>query len=63
MGGHGLADVESVGEGIYCSSLNQKKELGSKFMGSMLIQGLIWIAAAALLLVYLKRRRNRRTLP
>jgi hypothetical protein len=63
MGGHGLADVESVGEGIHCSSLNQKKELGNKFMGSMLIQGLIWIAAAALLLVYLKRRRNRRTLP
>jgi hypothetical protein len=32
-------------------------------MSNVWIQGLIWIAAAALLLVYLKRRRNRKTLP
>jgi hypothetical protein len=32
-------------------------------MNSIVIQGLIWVAAAALLLVYLKRRRNRKMLP
>ena len=32
-------------------------------MGNMWIQGLIWIGAAALLLVYMKRRRNRKMLP
>lgn len=32
-------------------------------MSNMWIQGLIWIGACALLLVYLKRRRNRRMLP
>jgi hypothetical protein len=32
-------------------------------MNNIVIQGLIWMAAAALLLVYLKRRRNRKTLP
>ncbi len=32
-------------------------------MNSVLVQGLLWMGAAALLLVYLKRRRNRKTLP
>jgi membrane protein implicated in regulation of membrane protease activity len=32
-------------------------------MSNMWIQGIMWIAAAALLLVYLKRRRGRRILP
>jgi hypothetical protein len=29
----------------------------------MMIQSLVWVGAAALLLVYLKRRRNRKMLP
>jgi hypothetical protein len=32
-------------------------------MGNMWIQGIIWVGAASLLLVYLKRRRNRKMLP
>jgi hypothetical protein len=32
-------------------------------MGNMWMQGLIWVCALALLLVYMKRRRNRKMLP
>jgi hypothetical protein len=32
-------------------------------MSNMVVQSLVWVGAAAILLVYLKRRRNRKTLP
>jgi membrane protein implicated in regulation of membrane protease activity len=32
-------------------------------MSNMWVQGLMWVVAATLLLVYLKRRRNRKMLP
>ena len=32
-------------------------------MDSMAVQGVLWVAAGSLLLFYMKRRRNRKTLP
>ncbi len=32
-------------------------------MSNMWVQGIIWIVAAALLIVYMKRRRSRKMLP
>jgi hypothetical protein len=32
-------------------------------MDSMIVQGALWIASAAVLVLYLKRRRNRKMVP
>ncbi len=32
-------------------------------MSNLFVQGVLWVGAAGILLVYLKRRRNRKMLP
>jgi hypothetical protein len=32
-------------------------------MGDMVVQSLVWVGAGALLVMYLKRRRNRKIVP
>jgi hypothetical protein len=41
----------------FCNILLSKKE---KYMNDIVVQGLLWAAAAGCLLLYMKRRRNRK---
>jgi len=32
-------------------------------MDSMTVQGILWVAAGSIMVLYMRRRRNRKTLP